>query len=547
MGKSTPKPPPAPDPVAIANAQTKSNLNTAIAQTALNNTNINSPYGSQTFTQTGSTNVNGIAIPQYTQNITLSPAEQAKLDATNAIQQQALGVGSDQLNAVSNSLSKPVDFSGAPSQVTSVSGGPIKTSVPGQTLETNLDAPGQLKTSVPGQTYNTYVPGQTYQNSFGDGGDIQKQIDMSGIPNIPGIDDFSADRARVEEALMSRLNPQFQKDQADLENQLITQGFTRGTQAFQDQLDVLNRAKNDARFQAVLAGGQEQSRLFGLGMGARQQMFNEAMNKGGFANSAQAQAYGQALGRGQFYNDSIGNQFGMDMSRANFENAAKGAQFNTDLTAANFENQSVAQKLQQDIARMNAVNAAKSGQQSMDTSAASFSNAAQAQDFMQQQQNAALNNTGRQQYIQEMLTERNQPLNELAALLGTSGGVNMPTFTAPSQTAIAPTNTMAAEQMKQDALNQAYQAKLAQSQSAMGGMFDLAGGIGSALIMSDERTKENKRRVGRTNEGLPIYTFNYKSGGPTQMGVMAQDVEKKVPNAVFGIGGVKHVDYGKVA
>lgn len=68
------------------------------------------------------------------------------------------------------------------------------------------------------------------------------------------------------------------------------------------------------------------------------------------------------------------------------------------------------------------------------------------------------------------------------------------------------------------------------------------------FMMSDRRVKEDIKRVGKTDEGTPIYTYRYKWGGPRQMGVMAQDVEKTNPAAVkrhpFGI---KMVDYSKVA
>jgi hypothetical protein len=47
---------------------------------------------------------------------------------------------------------------------------------------------------------------------------------------------------------------------------------------------------------------------------------------------------------------------------------------------------------------------------------------------------------------------------------------------------------------------------------------------------------------------LPIFTYRYKTGGPRQMGVMAQDVQRKNPDAVVRRGdGLLAVDYGKVS
>lgn len=69
----------------------------------------------------------------------------------------------------------------------------------------------------------------------------------------------------------------------------------------------------------------------------------------------------------------------------------------------------------------------------------------------------------------------------------------------------------------------------------------------SDQTLSDRRTKKDIKRIGKTDDGLPIYTFRYKAGGPIQMGVMAQDVEKVKPSAVKTVGGLKTVNYGKIS
>jgi len=72
-----------------------------------------------------------------------------------------------------------------------------------------------------------------------------------------------------------------------------------------------------------------------------------------------------------------------------------------------------------------------------------------------------------------------------------------------------------------------------------------------AGFFSDERLKEDAVRIGETDEGLPIYSYRYKGqGGPKQIGLMAQDVEKVHPEAV-GLAAAadghyyKTVDYAK--
>lgn len=70
---------------------------------------------------------------------------------------------------------------------------------------------------------------------------------------------------------------------------------------------------------------------------------------------------------------------------------------------------------------------------------------------------------------------------------------------------------------------------------------------GNDFGMSDERLKEDIVRIGKTDDGLPIYRYRMKGGGRLQMGVMAQDVEKVKPNAVArNRHGFKMVDYAEV-
>lgn len=68
-------------------------------------------------------------------------------------------------------------------------------------------------------------------------------------------------------------------------------------------------------------------------------------------------------------------------------------------------------------------------------------------------------------------------------------------------------------------------------------------GLAIASMFSDERLKENVRQVGKTNDGQSIYTYNFKGSPRTEMGLMAQEVERRHPEAVGESGGYKTVDY----
>lgn len=68
-------------------------------------------------------------------------------------------------------------------------------------------------------------------------------------------------------------------------------------------------------------------------------------------------------------------------------------------------------------------------------------------------------------------------------------------------------------------------------------------GIAGASLLSDWDAKEARQRVGKLNDGTPIYRFRYKGSPDWHVGPMAQDVEKSNPDAVSrGIDGYRYLD-----
>jgi len=72
----------------------------------------------------------------------------------------------------------------------------------------------------------------------------------------------------AQDAIMARLNPQFDRKQAALETQMANQGIARGTEAWKAGMSDLTNQQNDAMSQAALQG-------IGLGQQARQQGIQE--------------------------------------------------------------------------------------------------------------------------------------------------------------------------------------------------------------------------------------------------------------------------------
>ena len=92
---------------------------------------------------------------------------------------------------------------------------------------------------------------------------------------------------------------------------------------------------------------------------------------------------------------------------------------------------------------------------------------------------------------------------------------------------------------------QRYGIQANQAASNMGGLFNLAGSLGSAALLapSDRRLKSNVVRIGTHPLGIGVY--EYDIFGTRQRGVMADEVEQVRPEAVLTHpAGFKMVNYG---
>lgn len=376
------KAPAAPDPVATANAQTQSNKDTALYNAGINRPDQYTPYGSQTYNYLGN---NADGSPHYRSDINFTPLGQSIFDQQQQQDKQLNDISGQSMDRVKNSMSQDFDTS-----------------------------------SLPGM------------QSHVEGGNIQK--------SLPGADNFSADRQRVEDAMYSRLNPQFDRSQQGLDAKLANQGIMQGSEAWKNAQDDLSRERNDARMQTILAGGNEQSRLFGLNREA-----------GEFANNAQQQQFGQGL------------------------------------------------------------------------------------------TNANLANNVHSQSLQEALMERELPLNEFNSLRS-AGQVQTPQF-SPMTPVNMPGTDVAGNIWKGFGAQQdAYNQKVGTQNNTTSGLFNLGGA--ALMAFSDLRLKRNIKKIGATNSGLGIYSFKYLDSPKTHIGVIAQEVEKVIPEAVVvHPSGYKMVDH----
>lgn len=168
------------------------NQATALYQAQLNNVNQNTPYGSQTFTQSGGTPANadgtGGTAPTFTSNINLSPAEQTLLNNQQALQTQQQGIGATALNQARVNQATPYS--------------------------------------------------------------------LGGVPQLASASNISDAEAAGTKDVMRLMQPQMSQNDELLQSQLANQGVTQGSEAYDHAIQQRQLANNAAYSQAALTGVQ---------------------------------------------------------------------------------------------------------------------------------------------------------------------------------------------------------------------------------------------------------------------------------------------------
>jgi hypothetical protein len=156
---------------------------------------------------------------------------------------------------------------------------------------------------------------------------------------------------------------------------------------------------------------------------------------------------------------------------------------------------------------------------------------------------------GRGQSIEEILAQRNQPINEITALMGAQQ-IARPSFVNTPQSNVASPDMMGLASNNyatQAGLYNSAQNRAAQENAAMWGA---AGSIGGVIakplggwMFSDARLKTDVARVGETDNGFGVYSYRFIGSPEVHLGLMAQEVEKVRPEAVKEVAGIKLVNY----
>lgn len=247
---STPSAPPPPDYAAAATAQGVANVDAARAQGRINNPNVVGPHGTQTVTWDGDT-------PTLTQ--TLSPEQQAILNAQQGNELGMQGIAGQGIESLRGIIGQGVDFSGMPGMGSAYGG-----ARGGDVLDYSR---------LPGMREAFTMPGD--------------------LPDMPQSNE--ALRGRVIDAMMGRANEQFGQREDQTNSDLVARGIRPGTEAYAREMERIDQARNDARQQAELGADDMVANAYGMDMSTRRQAVDEAMRGSELGFNQQADIFGNAL------------------------------------------------------------------------------------------------------------------------------------------------------------------------------------------------------------------------------------------------------------
>lgn len=150
------------------------------------------------------------------------------------------------------------------------------------------------------------------------------------------------------------------------------------------------------------------------------------------------------------------------------------------------------------------------------------------------------------------LTERNQPINEISALMSGSQ-VSNPAYQSTPSPGVAPTDYIGAVGQNLAQQNLAYQSQVQNQGGLINGLFGLGKTALGGWMMSDIDTKENIEVVGERPDGLHVIDFDYKPefgiDDERHRGLVAQEVAQVYPDAVARVpekGNRMAVNYSRV-
>jgi hypothetical protein len=145
-------------------------------------------------------------------------------------------------------------------------------------------------------------------------------------------------------------------------------------------------------------------------------------------------------------------------------------------------------------------------------------------------------NTAQGQAFNQATEQYRTPINTISQLFGLTSPQGIGELQTP--------NFQQKPADMQTAFQNQYLGQI-QSQNAQNQQIGQAASLAAMMFMlSDERAKQNIEPIGKTYDNQDIYSFNYKGSPRKEVGLLAQEVQDKYPDAVHEVNGIKFVDYG---
>lgn len=306
MGGKGSDTPAAPDYAALAEAQALSSREVTEQQTWANRPTQITPFGRQDWYQTPVWDpATGQYLNRWTQTTNLHPDSQRALDAQ--LEQKAVKgeLASSMLGRLGDEYGQAMDWTG----FEDLQRGPDAYKIDQQRFQSDLDY-GQLGQLGGSQDYVSDAEGSIYDKGA------------------------------------SRLDRRTDEGRESLRTSLVNQGLSQGDESYDRAMQDFEEGATDAYGQlsmdAIIGGGAEAQRMFGMDVSRRGQLAGEIERGGAFSNQAAKDRLNQQLAIAD-------SEFGQGMQQAGFMNTLR--------------QQQIAEAMQQRGFTLNEINAIMSGSQ----------------------------------------------------------------------------------------------------------------------------------------------------------------------------------------
>lgn len=338
---------PAPDYTGAAQATANGNAQNLNTQTWANRPDQNTPFGSEKWTTSidqtaydramadwrasGSDPKTRPAVNSYTKwtsNTTLTPEQQAALNAQQQVQMNQSNLAQQMQGQVADQM---------------------KNGFTAPQMQDYMNGVGSVNMQYQG--FNPNLPGVNANaaGAMASAGSVNQ--------NAPQFSDATAQAGSkaAYDASTALLKDQWSQDTDAMDSKLRMQGLTPGTEAYNNAMQNLSRTQaqqqNQLASQSVMTGNQMANQNYAsslagyqAGLGAQNQAYSQAANTYNLGNEAQQQAYNQAIA-----------SYGANQSAQQQYNAAQAQQYQQAMNNYGTAYQTAYQNYLQPLNSMNAV------------------------------------------------------------------------------------------------------------------------------------------------------------------------------------------------